>query len=739
MPEIVEATVIAVLSGDTLLVKSSTAYPPIPHGKSLYCVAILPIACAPALAIFSQGAENDPFALEALEHLRGLLQGRQVQLTHVAPCPPTFVHQTLGDVPAATFVVTLLGGAGEMVDHQLIAAGWARVRPASQIPRRFAAQVRHDAEEAALRRKIGVWGDARPRIDPMVAAQFDSVIVGLNRDFTFKLLEPPIDVELIGVAENPDADPAEFALFFGEYVLFQKAAVRILGRGLSALLVVSMAVAGHDLSEVLLNEGLALLNEITARHMSDVERFREPPLDEGAFQGTVTAVSNWTVVVNSPTGERRIVLASLHHPPFEFHRRFEHRAFDAWRFLRDAVLGKTVEVTLLGPHVGQLSVGGRDVSEMMLRAGVAELGISRIHRRPSNVPALIEANARARSEQKGIYNSSAPRKPTPYHGTVASILSPTELEIYMPTNDQYQLKPCALVNVQSEGNNAFIIQKAIRVLTKRFLHREVDVPNNGVIRDPVGLVDPRVLLIRRGLLRAGDHAERELLDAQEGAQKAERGIWNPNFSNETTHFNMPMVVSHILSPTRIVVQMFSDVFQQIQTGLSKLLIKAREPVKPETLYVMRVNWRTFRVVLFRKKTQEFFAVDYGFTISREMGGLFECPDDVRRIPPQCICCDLAYVLPFAEPSHCELVVKYMWNIFDSGTLYWMGIVKGGLIPLVLLREIPDGGLLQAVMLKDGAVKLDRTLASKTALPDGLEACEKDARRYNLGGWSLPDQ
>jgi endonuclease YncB( thermonuclease family) len=736
MVDFIEATVIAILSGDTVLVKYSADRPSVDGKQSRYAVAVLPLACAPALAIFSRNQENDPFAIESLEFLRGLLQGKQVMLTREAHMSLTFAHQTLGDLPVAMFSIELLNSHGS-IDITLITAGWGRVRPISQIPKRLHSKICHDLEDAALKKKIGVWGEPRPRIDPMTACQFDSMIVSLNRDFTFKLLEPLIDVELVGVVSNPEREKTrEYEEFFGEHVLFQKVSIRVLARVLNSPLIVSMTVKGHDLSVTLLSEGFAKLNELTARHLSEVERFRDSPITSGTFQGKVKSVpSSSCVVVDTPAGERRLSVASIHSRQFDFHSAGEPFGFESWKFLRDAVLGNVVEVTILGPNVAQLSVNGRDVSEMMLRAGVAELGISRIHHPPSNIPALIEANAIAKSEHKGIYDSSPPKKLTPYQGTVAAVVSPTELSIYIPIGDRYQLKTFSLVNVQSESNSGFIILKAIRLLVKHFLHHDVDVPNSGVIYDRATRTDPRVLLVRAGYLCAGESPDRELVAAQAAAQKSQRGIWRPTFPSESIMFNVPATVTEVLGPTRVFLQVLSDVLQKIQGGLSKLLIKAREPVNPNLPYIMRVNWRTFRVVAMQKTSPLFFAIDHGFVVSREMGSLFECPEELGRIPPQCICCDLAHLATFNDPVHNDLVVKYMWNIFDSGALYQVAVVRPGLIPAVTLREIPDGPLLQAVFLKDGAVQLDRMLPPKGAYPEGLEKCEADAKRYQLGGWS----
>jgi hypothetical protein len=122
-----------------------------------------------------------------------------------------------------------------------------------------------------------------------------------------------------------------------------------------------------------------------------------------------------------------------------------------------------------------------------------------------------------------------------------------------------------------------------------------------------------------------------------------------------------------------------------------------------------------------------FAIDHAFVVSPEMGSLFECPEELGRIPPQCVCCDSTRLSLFNHPVHNDLVVKYMWNVFDSGAVYHGTVVRSGLIPAVALQEIPDVRRLQAVLLKDGAVRLDRMLP-----PKGLENSEAEAKRYLLG-------
>jgi endonuclease YncB( thermonuclease family) len=736
MAEVTEGTVIAVLSGDTILVKYPADRPISDSPESRYVVAELPIACAPALAIFVHRQENDPFAIESMEFLRRLIHGTTVVLTRQKHSVRTFTHQMLGDIPVGVFSIEL-ADSEELIDITLISAGYARIRPIAEIPARLRIKVNHNLEDAAVKEKIGVWGEPRPRVDPMTVAQFDSVIVNLNRDFTFRLLEPPVDFELVGVIINPEREKTpEFREFFGEYVLFQKVVVRILARRLNAPWVVSMTVGGHDLSAVLLLEGFAKLNELTARHFSDIDRFKDPPMTTGTFRGRVKAVpSSSSVLVETPSGERRLFIASIRSRLFDFYSSGETLGYESWRFLRDAVLGKEVEVTILGPNLAQLSVNGQDVSEMMLRAGTAELGISRIHLRPSNLHNLIDANRLAKADHKGIYDTAPPKTPLPYRGTVAAILSPTELSIYIPSNDRFQLNTFVLVNVQAEGNDGFIILESIRLLTEHFLHREVEVPNSGIVRDLVTRADPRILLVRAGYLRVGDISERDLLNAQASAKSELLGIWRPTFARDPLQLNLPVIVTEILSPTRLFLQVFSEALRKIQNGLSKLLIKPREQIKPDVPYIMRVNSRTFRVVAIGNDTSRLFALDYGFTVPKDTGNLFECPDDLKWIPPQCICCDLAHVALFDDPVHNDWVVKTMWNIFDSGAIYQATVVRPGLLPAVILREIPDGAMLQAALLRHGAMQLDKAFPPKGAYPEGLEKLEADARRYSQGGWA----
>jgi endonuclease YncB( thermonuclease family) len=141
---------------------------------------------------------------------------------------------------------------------------------------------------------------------------------------------------------------------------------------------------------------------------------RQGPLlvAEEVFTGTVLSVEDGdTVVVKVPSDQVTVHLAGLDAP-----EQAQPGGPQARAFLTALIAGRTVTVRLtnVAEHLAKIEVGGKDVTEIMIRAGMGWHCPRYAEDRD-----LTVAEADARGAKRGLWSVSQPTPPWLFRGTGA--------------------------------------------------------------------------------------------------------------------------------------------------------------------------------------------------------------------------------------------------------------------------------------------------------------------------------
>ena len=714
-------TVIAVLTGDTFIVKFASKLP------DPYAVVVLPVACAPSLSVFLRNKPNEPFGVEALEFLRSILQGKRVEIGAALSvgCQTTFVHQHLGELPVRVSSVKLVDDPSVDIDGVMIANGYARIRRDVTLNRFWRAKYADD-EKDAMENRRGFWGEPNPLIDPMVAFEFESAVVAVNGDFSFRLLEPPVDVELAGVCLRDSANLNEF---LGERILFHRVSVRVLQRFVTCPLIVSMAVDGHDLSDVLLRQKFAVVNPMTAHFVTKIV---EPDVVERVmgFRGTVTKIiSSAAVEVRTSFGDVVVKLACVRPPAFDGLNVNEPFGWEAWKLLRDMLLNEQVEVAVQNYEsaktvLGQILVKDENVNEMIVREGLAKLAISRVHPVPKNFDKLNLAASSATAKGIGIFGPPPEHSVTPHIGTIMEVLGPNDLVAWVFSSKVGVSKRVKLIGMEQIAHDFICFCNGIDIL-KKYLHHDIELLSNGTVIDRKTGEDLRIPLVRNGIFGLqAKCSDKPLLDAQASAQAERLGLWRTTLFKDALKQKEACVVTNVITPTRLAVQFQSDSLSRINSVLAKNPLKDyNRPPQADQICVLKVNGKKYRALPV-KDSAKVYLIDYGFMIDYSIGEVYECPEVIRTIGAQCVVVDLAFVKPTGAP------VSQAWRIIgDKG--YQLDVVSDNIVPRVVLLELAEGRLLQSSLLLAGMVAIDRSQSPTADYQKELLEMETLAKRDQM--------
>ncbi|KAK8870399.1 hypothetical protein M9Y10_008281 [Tritrichomonas musculus] len=729
------AYVLSALTGDTLLVR----YCDQPHK---YGVILLPVACAPQFSIFLNSAVNDPFAVESLNFLRDHIEHKRILIGPPSQSyngPKVFTHQTLGPLPVSVNSVRLIDDPNEDIDAYLIQNGFACIRENAPLNNKAWLARYEQLQESAYVNKVGIWSESRSTtINPQVVNQFEATIISLNSDFTFKLLDPGIDVELAGVTEINSKRSSEllknFKIFLGERVLFHKALIRILQRLPGVPPVVSISINNFDLAHVLLENNYAAINEITSHLLENEKEIRRNlqlnTKCEHEFTAKVIKIlsSNSFLIDDYKT----IILSHIIVPRFDFTRETEKYGIEAFRFLRDKILYQRVTINVFVDNVGEVysvvKVGHQNINLLMIKEGLATIAKSRIQGNPPFYDEMKKELDRAIELKIGIHskqNSYSSNK----IGIVDEITSPTKIKIFID-NDS---KIFDLQNLTTTDYSYFNIVKAIDILKSKYLQHDVEIRSDGSIVDIKSNEDLRVPLLKEGLaILSKNLSDQTLISAEKEAKSKQIGL----HSNLTTklNFNDPVVITNIIKPTMFVVQSQSEMMAQLHNDFVQNSFQEIERPNIGEIYIVRINGKIYRCKILNDQT--YFLIDFGFVFPIKIGKLSVCPNNISKIPPQAFCVSLNGCLTFDNKEHESQAMKFLWNVFDQKNIYNINLIsqkENGLIPEVVIYDIPTKNNINAALLKCGIIRIN---SSSKINDTELIKAETEAKNAKTGGWSL---
>ena len=713
------ATVIGVLTGDTFLVKYSS------QTQEQYAVIVLPVACAPSPSIFLRGQPSDPFAVESLEFFQSFMQDKRVLIGPALSFerPSTFVHQNLGELKVTSNPVKLADDPASDIDGIMISNGYARIRSGITLSP-FWKEKYEAYEKVAMDNRSGMWGAPRPVIDSMVAVEFESSIVGVNGDFSFRLLEPQIDVELAGVCirEVPGIDR-----FLGERVLFHRVSVRVLQRFVTCPFLVTIFLEGHNLSEVLLRQKFAVPNPLTSRFLSGILEARTFEKYMG-FRGVVTKIINSSSVeVKTSFGNITVKLAWVHCPVFDGKGTSEPHGWEAWKLLRDTLLNEQVNVEVQhyeGDKVvcGQIFLRDDNVNELILREGLAKVSVSRIHAVPKNFEQLGLATDSALAKKIGIFGPAPVHPPNPGIGTVMDILSPIELSVWMFEEGGGAMKKVCLIDLTSSSHDYLCFSSVIESLREKFLHHDIEILSNGIVIEKKTREDLRICAASSGIFKISEKCRVKSLKAA-----AKSSGQRTNLFDQPVNTSNACVVTNVISNTRLVLQYQSEALSTVQDVLRQAVLKRHaNALTSQSLYVLKINGKKFRALALNEK--QLYLIDFGFVVERSLGETFACPDAIRGIPAQALVVDLAFIREFTTD------IRSVWNLLD-GREYQLEVVQDGIVPKVALLDLSEGKLVQSVLVAEGFALLDSSCQKQHKYHRELTEMEEMAKGARKGGWS----
>ncbi|OHT05895.1 hypothetical protein TRFO_26255 [Tritrichomonas foetus] len=776
------AYVLAVLTGDTLLVRYCDQ-------SNKYGVILLPVACAPQFPMFLNTAVNDPFAIESLNFLREHIENKRVLIGPQIDLPSasqsnsqnkkssnkfssdvikTFTHQTLGQIPVCVNSVRLIDDLNEDLDAFLIQNGFARIRKNSPIQNQQWMNRYEQLQEAAYINKLGIWGNPNPPIDPSVSNEFESVIISINSDFTFRLLEPAIDVEIAGITKigRSSNRSDEFNRFLGERILFHKVNVRVLQRSINSPPIVSMSIRNFDLATLLLQNHFVTINEITSHFLNEEQELRRISKIKNKcdheFQGKVTKIlSSCSFIIADPKSgddERKIVLAYINIPKFDFSTNFEKGGIEAFRILRNKILNQIVNVDVVidndGEIYGTVKVSGVNLNIFMVKEGYATISKSRIMGLSPYFNELKHAYDSASSNKLGIHsidtnNNNSNISSGSKIGIIHEILSPTELSIFVDDS----LKNYSLQGLKTTDFCVFHTFQAIMELQHKFLYKDVEIQTDLTILELSSKEDIRATLLVHGYaISSVKFTQQPLINAENTANSKKFGIFDsfPKIELNSFKTNKNVIVSRVLSLTRFILQFQSEIMSQIQTSLIQAqLQKFDAKPKSREMYIINVNGKLYRGRV-NNVSSHYILVDYGFVFPVAVGEFYNCPQTISKIPPQAVFVELNDCLPFTSEtssiksdSEClfddideysefnDIATKFIWNFFDQKCIFEVKVETfRGVVPQVNLFDPTQNGNLISFFVQDGLVKLNKR--NDTA----LAKLEDEAKEKGVGGWAI---
>lgn len=729
------AFVLSVLTGDTLLVRYCE------KTENKYAVIILPIACAPTFSIFLNSAADDPFALESLNFLRQRIENKRVLIGPSYPNkgPKIFTHQTLGSLPISINSVNLLNDPHGDIDAYLIKNGFACIRedvhnndPSNQSWLSHYGQL----QETAIANKLGIWGGNPESVDYHSKNQFESVIISINNDFTFKLLSPNINVELAGVTQKGRTRSQDFNIFLGENVLFHKVTVRILQRLPGAPTpLVSISINNFDLAILLLTSNYVAMNEITSHFLDNENDIRQIMISntkqfDHEFTATVTKIlsSNSFLVEDCKT----IVLSHIIVPKFDFLNSLQDAGgIEAFRFLRDNLLYKTVSIDITidnGSEIyGVVTVDNKNINQLMVKQGYAKIAQSRIQGNPPFMDDMKLDNEAAKRSILDIHSD----KPKPANqkdvGILYDVVSINEITIYI--NDKLTI--FELTNLTTSNFSYSNIYKCTEILKSKFLFHDVLIQRNGAIIDLSSNQDIRIPLLENGLATLVV-PEEDLSSAVEKGKTANKTTAKPL---STLNFDDPFVIRRVISPTTFIVQAQSMLLTQLHKKLVSIqLHKINTPIIGG-IYIVQINQIIYRCNIL--DSNSYLLIDYGYIFPITIGELHACPEELMAIPPQSFCVSLVGAQKFINELFEKQALKFISNFFDQNDLYDIKLCSPNnsfIIPKVKIFGITNKYCVNNAMIQNGLIKLDQSFDRKTE--NDLFVIEEEAKNKKIGGWAL---
>jgi hypothetical protein len=365
---------------------------------------------------------------------------------------------------------------------------------------------------------------------------------------------------------------------------------------------------------------------------------------------------------------------------------------------------------------GEVSLAGQSLNEHMLRMGYGWLSISKVFPVPESLSQLVEAYESAKKSHLGIFG---PDGDQPADSICIEVISPLEIRIFNIEG----VSIWRLSGVKTIGYSYVVWREAVSLLEEKLLWHDIEIVGSRLLEKGTR-EDVRISLVESGMLGAVDPW---LMNVKTGAKQVKKGVWKNDI--EPPNFVFPCLVTYVVSPATIMVQSQSPALAMINRDNSTC--ERVSSVIPGVIYLMVVNYRKFRMVLL---DGEYYAIDYGFSVHCEVAEVFECPRHIQNLGLQCWCVKLADVCPFDRPEYDEIAMKYIWNIFDRRGLYHVVMVKDEMIPSVVLRD-SEGALVQSVLLRDGAVRIDNQTIGESAFSAELINMEKSAKQRGAGGWN----
>ena len=725
--------VISVLTGDTLIIKLF-------EKRNRYAVALLPYACAPQFSMFLNTAMSDPFAIEATNHLREIAEDRIVVLGPPLNYdgPKTFTHQMLGHLPITINKISFFDDPDVDIDALMLQSGYARIRKLNQNnaePRVIEAYNR--LQEDAFVKKIGIWAVPEPLIDPSTENEFDTIVLALNDDFTFRLLEPAIDVEIAGIAKVNTTRIKELNRFIGEKILFHRATVRILQRIPGSPFLISMSIKNFDVATMMIENRFAVINDITSHFLSGEKRLRNlsklDNISDHEFSVKVTEILS----SNSFKADNKVfILSYINVPKFSFKGKSEPFGLEAFRYLRNKILNQTVNIDVVidndGVIYGVVKVGSQNINYQMVKDGYASIAKSRIQGFPPNIKEYKVYYDSAVSYKAGMHGNS----PNPLNaklGIIHDIISPTEISIYINGS----LKIFELQNLTSQDFSFSNALNAVNLLKLNYLQHDVEIVNGSII-DVKSKEDIRTPILSQGLMTPiSTFAKKDLSLSQAEEKGLEKIKIRLNYISKTgINFQDPVIVTNVLSPTFYAVQLQSKEMKQIQTLLLQTSLKQLTNFKNDEVCIANINGKLYRCVIFNyndnSNTGSYCLVDYGIILPLSVGTIYDCPLSIIKIPQQCIWVSLNNCTSFDDDEFNEYSMRFIWNLFDKKATYDVKVVSSNsIVPKVTMIDNLYNVDIQKALLHNGIIKL------KPGEKDPeLIAIERECKNKNIGGWGF---
>ncbi|EAX94188.1 Tudor domain containing protein [Trichomonas vaginalis G3] len=783
------ASVIAVLSGDTICVK----YTGFETGNKVIKIA----GCqAPNLSFFTSSGVDEPYGIEAWKALRSILKTKTVLLRvpEISRSSELIKVPLIGEVEVITTEVRTVHD-GKDVCERLIVTGCAK-RINDFDPERL-----KPLESQAKSKNLGIWSTSKklecgpPNIEQIYQkTEFTAFLTDFDNNCTATLYLPEetaiVELEICGIFMPPM--PPEFRnevnRFIADLLLSEHLRVRVLQINKKKMLMGVITVNGLDFASILLQKGYAMLNEVTCFYRSDsnnLEVFekrainrklglwqtylplQDPPLPP-EFEGTIIEIISTSKLSIRPKDQQHEVIITLNAilvPAFGVNITSEPGGYEAYEYLREQV-GKTVRVEVNDTfgdinygtvHVRQSANAEVMIQEYMVKNGLATICSSGVIKPPKGMKAIEAAAGKApQPQQKRAISYIVPSEmqlsefarttgEKKKQGIISAVYSPMSFLIDV-LDPNYRIQ-FSLKDIEAFSPEEYITEVAVDYLRTNYLNREItfviggtDI-SNGTVSGYFGMgennADIRIDLLKNGYVRL--LKDDNLKQYQKQAQDAKIGDW----SRAKRLFPIPpqppalvsVYVTKVIDPLTIAVQTKPNSMNSIRFESLDLM---PNPKQGNLVLFVRNNF-AYRALV--KKVEghavTLHLIDYGFVVHGLIEELRRITDQLAGIQAIGMTMKLAFLSLF--DTNQDMVVRYLHNTIGSKQALQAHVVGTASAPEVILTvgETLDTMSLQYLMIRDGAAKPGRDIPDTDHplygdLVKHLLEAEKTAKTSDLG-------